>query len=149
MYLCTHPLSDRALRTQQFLAFTAADLAAREVKQKALLQEFEATRRGKLVSKAELDDFYTRLQVGGWARVCRLVVPCCSADCLRVHAPPMHACRRMVPGGVLSLRRLVRTKQSGRPRHWRWSALGPASPADHTARTNDAGGDALAVPGKL
>jgi hypothetical protein len=33
------------------------------VKQKALLQEFEASRRGKLVSKAELDEFYVRLQV--------------------------------------------------------------------------------------
>lgn len=53
----------RALRTQQFLAFTAADLEARELKQKALLAEFEASRRGKLVSKAELDDFYQRLAV--------------------------------------------------------------------------------------
>lgn len=53
----------RALRTQQFLAFTAADLANRDAKQKALLQEFEASRKGKLVSKAELDDFYQRLQV--------------------------------------------------------------------------------------
>jgi hypothetical protein len=55
----------RALRTQQFLAFTAADLANRDAKQKALLQEFEASRKGKLVSKAELDDFYQRLQVTG------------------------------------------------------------------------------------
>lgn len=54
-----------ALRTQQFLAFTAKDLADREIKQKALLQEFEASRRGKLVSQAELDEFYQRLQVGG------------------------------------------------------------------------------------
>jgi hypothetical protein len=53
----------RALRTQQFLAFTAADLAAREEKTKALLAEFEASKRGKLVSRAELDEFYQRLQV--------------------------------------------------------------------------------------
>lgn len=53
----------RALRTQQFLEFTANDLAAREAKQRALWAEFEASRRGKVVSKAELDEFYARLQV--------------------------------------------------------------------------------------
>lgn len=53
----------RALRSQQFLAFTAADLAARESKQKAILAQLEASRRGKVVSRAELDNFYTRLQV--------------------------------------------------------------------------------------
>jgi hypothetical protein len=53
----------RALRTQQFLEFTAADLAAREAKQRALWAAFEASRRGKVVSKAELDEFYARLQV--------------------------------------------------------------------------------------
>lgn len=61
------PSFHRALRTQQFLAFTATDLANREAKQKALLQEFEASRRGKLVSQAELDEFYQRLQV--WANI--------------------------------------------------------------------------------
>jgi hypothetical protein len=56
----------RALRTQQFLEFTAADLAAREAKQRALWAAFEASRRGKVVSKAELDEFYARLQVRKW-----------------------------------------------------------------------------------
>lgn len=63
MGVCTLPL--RALRTQQFLAFTATDLVNREAKQRLLLAQFEASRRGKLVSKTELDDFYQRLQVGG------------------------------------------------------------------------------------
>jgi hypothetical protein len=53
----------RALRTQQFLEFTAADLAAREAKQRVLWAAFEASRRGKVVSKAELDEFYARMQV--------------------------------------------------------------------------------------
>ncbi|KAF6256339.1 hypothetical protein COO60DRAFT_1461752 [Scenedesmus sp. NREL 46B-D3] len=56
----------RALRTQQFLEFTAADLAAREAKQRALWAAFEASRRGKVASKAELDNFYARLQDSGW-----------------------------------------------------------------------------------
>lgn len=60
---CASPC--RALRTQQFLAFTAADLASREAKQRAMLEQFEASRRGKLVTRAELDEFYVRLQVGG------------------------------------------------------------------------------------
>eukprot|EP00878_Enallax_costatus_P034562 GHUV01038334.1.p1 GENE.GHUV01038334.1~~GHUV01038334.1.p1 ORF type:complete len:403 (+),score=159.02 GHUV01038334.1:1575-2783(+) len=53
----------RALRTQSFLEFTAADLAAREAKQKATWEAIEASRRGKQVSKQELDEFYRRLQV--------------------------------------------------------------------------------------
>lgn len=54
----------RALRTQSFLEFTAADLAARDAKQRAQWEAIEASRRGKQVSKQELDDFYRRLQVG-------------------------------------------------------------------------------------
>ncbi|WIA15375.1 hypothetical protein OEZ85_002037 [Tetradesmus obliquus] len=62
----------RALRTQQFLEFTANDLAAREAKQRALWAEFEASRRGKVVSKAELDEFYARLQADGERRKAEL-----------------------------------------------------------------------------
>jgi hypothetical protein len=73
----------RALRTQQFLAFTAADMAAREVKQKVLLHEFEASRRGKLVSKADLNQFYQRLQV----RASVVSAISCSLECpLALHA---------------------------------------------------------------
>lgn len=72
----------RALRTQQFLEFTAADLAGRHAKQQALWEAFEASRRGKLVSKAELDEFYSRLQVRGWGA--RRVPPLmCSCDSRR------------------------------------------------------------------
>jgi hypothetical protein len=62
--------SCRALRTQQFLASTAADLADREAKQRAVWQELEASRRGKLVSRTQLDEFYSRLQVGGVGGEC-------------------------------------------------------------------------------
>jgi hypothetical protein len=70
----------RALRTQQFLEFTAADLAAREAKQRAMWAAFEASRRGKVVSKAELDEFYARLQVRATS-TCRIVRFCCCACC--------------------------------------------------------------------
>jgi hypothetical protein len=39
-------------------------MAARETKHKAQLAQLEAARRGKVASRAELDSFYTRLQVG-------------------------------------------------------------------------------------
>jgi hypothetical protein len=67
----------RALRTQQFLEFTAADLAAREAKQRALWAAFEASRRRKVVSKAELDEFYARLQVR--ATLCGRIQLCSAA----------------------------------------------------------------------
>jgi hypothetical protein len=86
-----HTACCRALRTQQFLAFTAADLANRDAKQKALLQEFEASRKGKLVSKAELDDFYQRLQV----TEASLLALHCAAAGVTCHALHMHTrCRR-------------------------------------------------------
>eukprot|EP00775_Hariotina_reticulata_P008604 gene8604-8785_t len=62
----------RSLRTQQFLASTAADLEGREAKQRAVWQEVEASRRGKLLSRAQLDEFYSRLQADGVRRKAQL-----------------------------------------------------------------------------
>lgn len=66
----------RALRTESFLEFTASDMATREAKQRAVWQAIEASRRGKVVSREKLDEFYARLQVrrehppAGWVIVC-------------------------------------------------------------------------------
>jgi hypothetical protein len=53
----------RAIRTQRFLDFTQMDLAQRAIKQREIWEQLEAARKGKLVTKEELDAFYLRLQV--------------------------------------------------------------------------------------
>ena len=61
----------RAIRTQRFLDFTKLDLAQRASKQREIWEQLEAARKGKLVTKEELDAFYFRLQVGRGRRARR------------------------------------------------------------------------------
>lgn len=64
----------RALRTQRFLDFTAHEIAAHEGRLEQQWADIEARRRGKIVSKEEMDAFYARLQVGHWLGWLRLPV---------------------------------------------------------------------------